>query len=150
MSRTDCLCLSPGRLSLGGPFGHHPLNHLDSLSDAFQDFLVVRYAADEQLEILEHVGLVPRLPQLYENRLDLSEHKKMLAVRLIEHLLVEAAIIYQGRRHLPVRDDHPNVPALRTHHRFHILSNAGWIETKKPVSRFAHHRFAAKVVEFQN
>ena len=74
----------------------------------------------------------------------------MLAIRVVEHLLVEPAVVNQRRRHVPVRNYHADVRALRTHDCVHVFSGVGRIESEEPVTRLAHDRFATKVVKSQN
>src|SRR6185369_3418386 len=77
------------KLSAGGlrlrALGHHGLNHLDALPDFGQRFFAVRGPADELFEVTEHVRSIPCLAQFRENRFDLREYEKVLAVCFIEH-----------------------------------------------------------------
>src|SRR5262245_36770150 len=77
----------------------------------------------------------------------------MFAVCFAEHLFIDAAVIDEGRGHVPVRSYHSKMSAsvVSASQHLHDVGRALRIELgEKPSSRAAHAFLAAQLIKLQN
>src|SRR5215204_6353494 len=105
----------------------------------------------QSFELLEIVRFANRFANLSDEWLQLCEYYEMFRVRFQKHLLVNAAVVYQGCCNFPMRRDHPiestlPFPAL---HEAQNFQTACWLKlTKEPCTCLAHQCLTAKLVQF--
>jgi signal transduction histidine kinase len=104
----------------------------------------------ELLELGE-VGLAAQpLAVFRHERLELGEHHHMFAVGVGEHLLVDGAVVDEGRGHVPVAAHHAEPSAVRARQGGHHLVDGRRVEVaREPVAGLAHGGFAAQFVQLE-
>src|SRR5579864_34048 len=150
--RTKLISILLACLALGSLLA----KHLDPLEREFQTFAAELGTRDYVLNVGEQVRVSHFLPQVLEKGMNLRQQKIHFAAhcRLEEHFFIEHALERERRCHAPVAANlaEPIVllPAQVADNFHEVFGTLGPELGEPPVSRFAHFRFAAEIVEFKN
>src|ERR1041384_480920 len=105
------------------------------------------------LKLPQVVRVLGELAHFFNERLELAEHCYVLAVGIHKHLLINTAVVYKGRGHIPVRSDHSVVRAsiVSATKDADYISSALRIEVGEvPPSRAPKPLFASQLIQLQN
>src|SRR6185503_7861228 len=123
---------------------------LYALTNGHESRFVVRDPLHNFLEVREIIGVAGLCSQRFQERLHLRINKDVLAVSVVEHLLIDRAVVDERARHVPVRNNHPIKTALIAGKYIRKIFWRLRVEHKKPIARFAHRLLATEVVKLQN
>src|SRR6516225_9447849 len=91
------------------------------------------------------------LANLAEQRLNLRKDSNVLRVAVTEKVEVDGAAVDKRCGHIPVGDDHAQIPIMLAEQRRLEIGKGLLIELAEiPIARFAHGFFAAQFVQFED